>query len=201
MKTVCCLKTGDKYGPEYVIRLKNMVGRHLGDHDFICYTDDPVPNIECRPPPCDLPGWWGKLGFFRPGVITEPTLYLDLDMLVLDSLEALFSNSEFTTIRQWKRLTSVGTVPRFNTSAMYFPGRAPEGVWTDLSLGAMRFLRSDQDWVGLRVPFACTWPDEWFTPMEDCSDRPPLGPKLVVCNLIDNVTAAEKYAWVRDVWR
>ena len=178
-----------------------MVAAVLDEHRFVCYTDEPIKGVECKPPPCDLPGWWGKLGFFRPGVITEPTLYLDLDMLVVGPLLHLFRGDEFTTIRQWKRLTSVGTVPRFNTSAMFFPGRAPEDVWDKFSTKVMRFLRSDQDWIGLMLPSAHTWPDEWFIAMEDCSDRPPYSRKLVICNVMDPATAGKKYAWVWDIWR
>ena len=38
---IICMKWGDKYGPEYVNRLYNMVSRHLTlDFQMVCLTDD-----------------------------------------------------------------------------------------------------------------------------------------------------------------
>ena len=40
---IVCSKWGDRYGPHFVNRLKNMSRRHTDDrHDFhfYCYTDD-----------------------------------------------------------------------------------------------------------------------------------------------------------------
>ena len=84
--TVACVKWGVKYGPEYVEKLASMAGRHLPPHRFVCFTDDPVPGIECRPPLCDFPGYWQKVGLFRPGVFRGPVLYLDLDLVIHDAL-------------------------------------------------------------------------------------------------------------------
>ena len=57
---VMCLKWGNKYGPEYVNRLHNMVKRNLTiPHRFVCFTDDPKglqEGIETFPcPPIPLP--------------------------------------------------------------------------------------------------------------------------------------------------
>ena len=42
--TVLCVKFGNKYGPEYVERLRNMVSRHMTrPYEFACLTDDPNP--------------------------------------------------------------------------------------------------------------------------------------------------------------
>ena len=41
MYTVACMKWGDKYGPEYVNRLYNMVERNTTlPFKFICFTDN-----------------------------------------------------------------------------------------------------------------------------------------------------------------
>ena len=39
---VYCVNVGDKYGPEYVFKLKSAVERHLKQpHNFWCITDKP----------------------------------------------------------------------------------------------------------------------------------------------------------------
>ena len=80
---IICMKWGDKYGPEYVNRLYNMVSRHLTlDFQMVCLTDDSsgiVPAIKCYPiPEMDLPAGpergWKKLTTFKPVSYTHLTL-------------------------------------------------------------------------------------------------------------------------------
>ena len=41
MLTVLCVRFGEKYGPEYVERLRNMVPRNITiPYEFACLTDD-----------------------------------------------------------------------------------------------------------------------------------------------------------------
>ena len=58
MYTVACMKWGDKYGPEYVNRLYNMVERNTTlPFKFICFTDNAdglLPEVSVRPLP-DMP--------------------------------------------------------------------------------------------------------------------------------------------------
>ena len=97
---VVCLKHGDKYGPEYVNKLFNMVcrnTRHQLDKGFTftCYTDirtgidGAIRKIEL--PRKDLTGWWHKLWFFSPEFITTvgpgQVLYLDLDTVITDNID------------------------------------------------------------------------------------------------------------------
>ena len=72
---IICMKWGDKYGPEYVNRLYNMVSRHLTlNFQMVCLTDDSTgidPAVACYPiPEMDLPAGpergWKKLTTFKP---------------------------------------------------------------------------------------------------------------------------------------
>ena len=73
---ILCMKWGDKYGPEYVNRLYNIVKQHLTlPFTFICLTDDPTginPAVQCHPiPDLGLPAGlpergWKKLTTFNP---------------------------------------------------------------------------------------------------------------------------------------
>lgn len=94
--TVCCLKQGAKYGPEYVDILHSMVSRNLSiPHDFICHTDDDTgihPAVECYPIEGGLIGWWGKMNFYRErplGVETDRIVFFDLDVVITGSLDDL----------------------------------------------------------------------------------------------------------------
>lgn len=112
---VVCMKWGDKYGADYVVTLRNMVARHLSrPHRFVCITDAPehLPReIETLPlPPCPvIPGRereaWRKLSLFGPrlGDLSGPTLFLDLDLVVVDALDPLFdfAPGRFCIIHNW----------------------------------------------------------------------------------------------------
>lgn len=97
---VLCMKWGTLYGPRHVDRLARGVARHLSrPHRFLCLTDDPAGiEAECLPLP-DLGGAlgadtrWRKLALFRrdlPELLGAegPALFLDLDLVVVGSLDA-----------------------------------------------------------------------------------------------------------------
>ncbi|MBP6763793.1 MAG: glycosyltransferase [Rubrivivax sp.] len=99
---VICMKWGSMYGPEYVNRLQAGVARHLQrPHRFVCFTDDAtglVPAVQALPlPPLGLPSGhndrrWQKLSVFKRELadLTGTTLFLDLDLVVVDNLEPFF---------------------------------------------------------------------------------------------------------------
>ncbi|HSI60397.1 MAG TPA: glycosyltransferase [Ideonella sp.] len=99
---VICMKWGTLYGPEYVRALHRGVSRHLRRaHRFVCFTDDATglgPEIECRPlPVLNLPSGqrdtrWRKLAVFGPRLddLSGSTLFLDLDLVVVDALDPFF---------------------------------------------------------------------------------------------------------------
>lgn len=102
MDTVCnvlCIKWGTKYPAEYVNKLHSMVERHLSlPHRFVCLTDDATdinPQVECIPLLTEhLTGWWHKLSIFQSDVhdLTGPTVFLDLDVVITDSIDFLFTD-------------------------------------------------------------------------------------------------------------
>jgi hypothetical protein len=99
---VICMKWGRLYGPEYVNHLRAGVARHLArPHRFVCFTDDATglsPDVEALPlPELGLPAGhgdrrWQKLAVFRQPLadLTGTTLFLDLDLVIFDSLEPFF---------------------------------------------------------------------------------------------------------------
>ena len=100
---VVCMKWGTRYGPEWVNRLFAMVQRHTTwDVRFVCFTDDATgirADVECQPLPqvhfdADRIGrYWPKLGLMQDGLggLTGMTLFLDLDLVIVDSLDPFFT--------------------------------------------------------------------------------------------------------------
>jgi hypothetical protein len=113
--TVLCMKWGAKYGPEYVNRLYGMVARNLArPFRFVCLTDDASgvrAEVVCAPiprlPPIAQPKerGWLKLGAFSPelkDLLDETVLFLDLDVVVMRSLDQFFDHAgAFPMIRDW----------------------------------------------------------------------------------------------------
>lgn len=102
MVNVICMKWGKLYGPEYVNFLRAGVARHLSlPHRFVCFTDDatgldstvevqPLPALDLRPGESDLR--WRKLAVFREelGDLSGTTLFLDLDLVIVGSINPFF---------------------------------------------------------------------------------------------------------------
>ncbi len=99
---VVCMKWGKLYGPDYVNHLRTGVARHLArPHRFVCFTDDASglsADVQALPlPELGLPAGqrdrrWQKLAVFRERLsdLTGPTLFLDLDLVVVDALDPFF---------------------------------------------------------------------------------------------------------------
>jgi len=97
MNYVVCIKSGDKYGPEYVNVLFNMVKRNLSiDFKFVCFTDNKA-GINVAIQTYDLPfpglnGWWNKLALFSKNLpISGTILFLDLDVVIIKNIDCLFN--------------------------------------------------------------------------------------------------------------
>jgi hypothetical protein len=119
MLTVLCVlrSGGPDFTPDYVHRLRNGVERHMRGkpHRFVCISDVPVDceRIELTE---SYPGWWSKIAMFRPGVITGPTLYLDLDSVIVNRLDPV-ENISF----DFAMLSILGKGEKLgNSGAMWF---------------------------------------------------------------------------------
>jgi len=109
---VICMKWGKLYGPEYVNFLRAGVGRHLKrPFRFVCFTDDaqglrddvqvfPLPHLGLPKGQGDLR--WRKLAVFRKQLhdLQGTTLFLDLDLVIVDALDDFFEHpGRFLIIR------------------------------------------------------------------------------------------------------
>ncbi|CCF20018.1 conserved protein of unknown function [Pseudorhizobium banfieldiae] len=109
---VICMKWGTLYGPDYVNNLFNGVTRHLRrPHRFVCFTDDasglnpeidvqPLPLLQMRQGETDLR--WRKLSILAADLagLAGPTLFLDLDLVIIDDIDPFFDlEGQFFIIR------------------------------------------------------------------------------------------------------
>lgn len=107
---LCVLKSGGGYDAEWVRKLRDGVARNLSiPYQFRCLSDVEVP-CERIPLEHDWPGWWSKLEMFRPGVITGPTLYLDLDTVICGPLDGATKISyPFAALRNFHQPDFIGS--------------------------------------------------------------------------------------------
>ena len=210
MIVACVLVKGYvNYTPDYVVRLRSMVKRHLPmEHDFVCLTDQVV-GSEYRAiasPNYQFP-WWAKMQLFNPQLFRagEKIMYLDLDVLVVDDLSPIAAADTFTLIPHAGAFKGKGarhTVPRYNSSVMVW--RAEEGypLYNAWSRDVMDRLWGDQDWIGERMPGAATFPLEWFPRLSESAGHPPFdGAKVVLAKKPKPHLAARQWPWFAELWR
>lgn len=85
MQVACVLRQGPEFGAEHVARLADSILRH-NDVDIVCLTDTDIHYSGVKEIQLEhsWPSWWAKLELFKH--CTGPTLYLDLDTVVVGKL-------------------------------------------------------------------------------------------------------------------
>jgi hypothetical protein len=176
---VVCVRVGDRYGDVWVKNLWRMVARHLPiPHEFVCITEKPIGGLKCIPPLCEYQGWWQKLGLFKPGALPGDNLYLDLDVVIRDSLlplvallyksPGLWARDDFSySMRSPKRgldeaaLRMLGGPGCVNSSVMLWRGDVAKDVWEKHTAQMLKDCHGDQNVLskilGSRINFI---PDE-----------------------------------------
>lgn len=126
MRSVVCVKWGSKYPADYVNRLYNMVQRNLNlDHEFICLTDDSTDidkKIIIKPLTENLKYAYSKFELFVTDIQGE-ILFLDLDVVIIDSIDDLFlhePSAEFVSIKDWDMDSINASCMRFNSKKFSF---------------------------------------------------------------------------------
>ncbi|WP_029408096.1 hypothetical protein [Thiomicrorhabdus sp. Milos-T2] len=150
---VVCLKWGDKYGVEYVNRLYAMVEKNLSiPFVFHCLTENSQGirsevMIESLPDE-GLHTWWYKLLIFKKGFLglsnQDKILFLDLDIVILNSLDTLVSYSDDFCI------SADTTVHKYNSSVMCFFCNQYSYIWESFIAQkdhVMNSYHGDQDWI------------------------------------------------------
>jgi hypothetical protein len=98
------------YSEQYVIKLRNSVARHYRrPHRFVCVTDEPIDDIECRPLWTDylhMGGCYNRLKIFSPemrAVLGERFVCVDLDCVITGDLRPVFDRPEDFVMNRYSR--------------------------------------------------------------------------------------------------
>lgn len=175
-----CMRWGTKYPAAYVNRLHRAVRRSTpGDHRFYCVTDDAAglePGIQALPIPA-LPvlgdtvmdRGWRKLTLFSPALseIRGPTLFLDLDMVLVDSLRPFFGTGQaFSVIKDYKRFRYRNAYAG-NTSVFFYEAGRDYGVYArlqQLGTAVRERYRNEQEFLSdcmRQQGLLSYWPKDW----------------------------------------
>jgi hypothetical protein len=178
---ILTLKWGVRYGPEYVNRLYGAVARHLKrPHRFVCFTDNAAgldPGVVSHPiPELDMPETtrvtpWRKLGLFREDLpVSGTSLFLDLDLLIVDSIDCFFDfePEKIPIIHNWtngmRRLLGQRP-PVGNSSVFRFEARKCGFVVEQFNREkdwALANFRPPQTYLTHCIrPNMVWWPEEW----------------------------------------
>lgn len=170
--TVLCVKFGNKYGVDYVEKLRNMVSRHLTvPYEFCCLTDDqhPIDGVTSivRPNQGYARGWWHKVHMFDPGLgLKGRVLYMDLDVIIHDNINKLVigHDNKFMGIRDFNRKFNP-TWNVLNSSVMSWPAGLHPDIFTVFQTDPKKAQRmhGDQDWIWhVAKPRITFWPERWI---------------------------------------
>lgn len=170
--TVLCVRFGNKYGREYVERLRNMVARHLTvPYEFACLTDDQHPIAGVRTiyqkNSGYQKGWWHKVHMFDPSLpLKGRILFFDLDVVIHNNINnlATYSPTAFVGIHDFNR-KFYASWRYLNSSVLAWNHGSQKEIWEKFKSNpneAQR-LQGDQDWIWKlakdRIKF---WPKEWI---------------------------------------
>ena len=180
---VVTIKWGTLYGPQYVNRLRASVERNLSiPFRFVCFTDDVHQldeRIETYPlPPVDIPDVptrssnWRKLGLYQSGIgdLNGLCLYLDLDIVVVGSIDCFFDYEpeKFCAVSEWvqaHRKVVARRPAEYNTSVFRFEAGTTQKVVDRFHQEGERILRDfrrEQQFVTNTVKDSIQpWPSDW----------------------------------------
>lgn len=169
---VLCVRFGNKYSQEYVVKLRNMVERHLNvPYKFWCLTDDPSPlqgvHSIIRPNQGYVKGWWHKVHMFESSMpIPGRILYMDLDVVIHSNIDKLATmwREDFVGIRDFNRKFHPG-YKYLNSSVMAWNAGSQNYIFDKFKQNpeyAMR-MQGDQDWTWAQAKKHMKfWPDKWI---------------------------------------
>lgn len=167
-----CLKWGTKYPSKYVNILYNMVSRNLSKpFRFVCLTENDKgldKNINALPLLCDhtkVTGWWQKLSIFQNKVydLSGPTIFLDLDLVIVNSLDCFINYSgNFCIIQDWHFAKK--NVKMYNSSVFKFEIGSQTQLWEKFIRNPETIVNKypgDQDYITDEIKDATYWPEKW----------------------------------------
>ena len=149
MLTVHCMNTNGHAPQSEVEILRRQVERYLSEpFEFNCITES------------DLPGWWGKIRLLSPQISRARNLWLDLDVCITGSLDALvvpLNGSQLRIAKNWAQSGWGGC----QSSVMYWEGNSAQVISDTFNRQDAHWPPRNDLWFSEGVP---QWGDqEWIT--------------------------------------
>lgn len=202
---VCVLKRGGVYNPEWVYRLQKMIKPHLPpDTDFVCLTDDNLWDVSFIPMADKFPGFWSKIGLFKPNFLHyyEKLLYLDLDVIVTSDLTPFFETTDefqIAFVEPYNEKNPKRCIGYQSSVMCWTPGKR-DWFYDQFTSGDMGIFYGDQDYLKTISPNEKTFPKEWVTKLEPPDFNPGEKTKISLCIRPKNNEMVKSYKWIRDIW-
>lgn len=170
--TILCVRFGNKYGREYVERLRNMISRHITvPYEIVCLTDDQHSISDVRkiyqPNSNYARGWWHKVHMFDSNLpLAGRILYFDLDVVICNNIDKLatYSTKNFIGIHDFNR-KFFPSWQYLNSSVMAWNHGTQSHIYNQFikDPNQAQRLQGDQDWIWKlckeNIKF---WPKEWI---------------------------------------
>jgi hypothetical protein len=170
--TILCVRFGNKYGREYVERLRNMVSRHITvPYEFACITDDqhPIDGVRkiYQPNANYARGWWHKVHMFDSALpLAGRILYFDLDIVIHANIDKLtrYDRNSFVGIHDFNR-KFFPSWNYLNSSVLAWNHGSQSHIYNQFKKDPTQAqrLQGDQDWIWKlcqsKMKF---WPKEWI---------------------------------------
>ena len=162
MTNIVCVKQGGFYGPEYVNKLYSMVARNTKrPFRFICFTENREgldEQVECRPLPYHLRGWWCKIPLFAPPMCIEndQIICMDLDIVITGNIDWLLDyRGNFAVLNyHWKTVNDVNAPKYYNGSLWSLKPGYGSHVWENFAKcgdEVMKRCYSDQEYISEQI--------------------------------------------------
>ena len=169
---ILCVKFGNKYGIDYVEKLRNMVARHLTlDYEFVCLTDEPKPIKDVRtiyqPNAGYNKGWWHKVHMFDPALpLSGRILYFDLDVIIHKNIDKIANHrtDTFIGIRDFNRKFHPNW-KNLNSSVLAWNFGSQNYLWESFNKNPAKAMRvhGDQDYIWKETKGNIKFfPDNWI---------------------------------------
>jgi hypothetical protein len=122
----------------------------------------------------DWPGWWSKIELFRPDLPCGRTLYLDLDIHIVDSLQPILDSSGdlvmFPTPHIHKKRTRKDengwTIRKYQASTILFTPASLTWIYNKFKEKPEYYMnkyRSEQDIYAEWIPNQPMFKSQWLT--------------------------------------
>jgi len=177
MYNIACVWIPPKYDISYIEKLYNSVKRNLTQpFNFYCLTTRPeeINNSDIISIALEKDimfevgnkGWWYKSNLFDKHEWNGQVLYLDLDTVVMGSLDKFFEweVGKFRICQDFNRHFQ-SEYPISNSSVMAFEANAYTNFYKEFQeekVKNVKRYRGDQDWLTkILGKSKCWWPKEW----------------------------------------